>query len=106
MKRTLFAAALAVSTLAAPAFAATGDFKMDVKFSRATLATAEGAAAEYARIRDQVAERCASEQPVTGGRLNVARDFQIEACTERTLTAAIRDIGNAKLTAAHKAAKG
>ncbi len=106
MKRTLLAAALALSTLVAPAFAATGDFKMDVKFSRANLATEEGASAEYARIRDQVAERCATEQPVTGGRLNVARDFQIETCTERTLTAAIRDIGNAKLTAAHKAAKG
>ena len=106
MKRTLLAAAVALSTLAAPAFAATGDFKMDVKFSRANLATAEGASAEYARIRDQVAERCATEQPVTGGRLNVARDFQIEACTERTLTAAIRDIGNAKLTAVHKATKG
>jgi UrcA family protein len=63
MKRTLLAAALALSTLAAPAFAATGDFKMDVKFSRANLATAEGAAAEYARIRDQVAERCAPSSP-------------------------------------------
>lgn len=106
MKRTLLAAALALSTLAAPAFAATGDFKMDVKFSRANLATAEGAATEYARIRDQVAERCATEQPLTGGRLNVAHDFQIEACTERALSAAIRDIGNSKLTAVHKAAKG
>jgi UrcA family protein len=106
MKRTLLAAALALSTLAAPAFAATGDFKMDVKFSRANLATAEGASAEYARIRDQVAERCADVQPVTGSRLKIGREFQVSACTERTLTAAVRDIGNANLTAAHKAAKG
>jgi len=106
MKRTLLAAALAVSTLAAPAFAATGDFKMDVNFSRANLATAEGASAEYAKIRDQVAERCSAEHSVTGSRLSFGREIQVSACTERTLSSAVRDIDNANLTAAHKAAKG
>ncbi len=105
MKRPLIAAALVLSAVAAPAFAATGDFKMDVKFSRASLATPEGASAEYAKIRDQVAERCANAQQGSN-KMNFTRDFQIETCTDRTLSAAVRDIANPNLTAVHNAAKG
>lgn len=106
MKRPLIAAALVLTAFAAPAFAATGDFKMDVKFSRANLATVEGASAEYVKIRDQVAERCSSEHPVTGSRLNIGRKLQVETCTERTLAAAVRDIADPNLTAVHTEAKG
>lgn len=105
MKRPLIAAALILSTLAAPAFAATDTFRMDVEFSRANLVTVEGALAEYEKIRDQVADRCVTEHPGTS-RLNFARGVQIDACTERTLSAAIRDIADPNLTAVHTKAKG
>ncbi len=78
---------------------------MEVEFSRANLATVEGASAEYAKIRDQVADRCVAEHPRTN-RMNFARSIHIEACTDRTLAAAVRDIANPNLTAVHTEANG
>lgn len=97
MTRSLIAAALAIATIAAPAAAATDTFNMDVKFSRANLDTAKGAAAEYAHIRDQVVDRCEAEHEGFG----FAEKFAVEFCTEQTLGKAIRKINNPNLTAVH-----
>lgn len=97
MKRSLIAAALAIATISAPAFAATDTFDMNVEFSRANLDTAKGAAAEYAHIRDQVVDRCQSEHKGFG----FAQKIAVEFCTEQTLGKAIRKIDNANLTAVH-----
>lgn len=97
MYRPLIAAALALSTLAAPAFAATSTFRMEVEYSKANLATETGAAAEYVRIRDQVAERCEAEL----AEVKYGQQIAIRACNERTLTNTVRAIGNANLTEVH-----
>ncbi len=97
MYRPLIAAALAVTTLAAPALAASSTFRMEVAYSKANLATQTGAAAEYANIREQVVERCESEH----ADLKFGQGFAIHSCTERTLTNAVRAIGNANLSSVH-----
>lgn len=97
MKRTLIAATLAIATIAAPAFAASDKFNMDVEFSRAKLATAAGAAVEYSHIRDQVAERCEAEH----ADMRFAKTYAVKFCTDQTLAKAIRKIDNANLTAVH-----
>ena len=101
MYRTLTAAALALTTLAAPALAATDTFKMDVEFSRANLATPAGAAAEYASIRDQVVDRCEAVHRGKG----FGQEVLVRACTERTLSTAmtrIDDPAHKKVHAEHK----
>ncbi len=102
MYRSLIAAALAVSTLAAPALAATDTFKMDVEFSRANLATPAGAAAEYAKIRDQVVDRCEAEHRGFG----FGQSVLVRACTERTLSTAVTRIDNPILNKVHAEQKG
>jgi UrcA family protein len=97
MKRTLIAAALVVATAAAPAFAVSEKFSMDVEYSRANLATAAGAAAEYANIRNQVAERCEAEH----AGMNFAKSYAVKFCTQQTLAKAIRKIDVPNLTAVH-----
>ena len=102
MYRSILAATLAAVTLAAPAFAATDTFKLEVDFSRANLATEEGASAEYAKIRDQVADRCIAEH----AEMRFATAFAIKACTNRTLSRAVRQIAEPVLTSVHFEAKG
>lgn len=102
MYRSLLAATLAAATLAAPAFAATETFKLEVDFSRANLVTEEGASAEYAKIRDQVADRCIAEH----AEMTFAKAFAVEACTSRTLSKAVRQIADPVLTSVHLEAKG
>lgn len=97
MKRTLIAAALVFATAATPAFAVSDKFSMDVEFSRAKLATAAGAAAEYANIRDQVVERCEAEH----AGMNFGKSYAVKFCTQQTLAKAIRKIDDANLTAVH-----
>lgn len=97
MKRTLIAAALVIATAAAPAFAASEKFNMEVEYKAANLATSAGAAAEYAGIRDQVADRCEAEH----ADMRFARDYAVKLCTERTLAKAVRKIDNTNLTAVH-----
>lgn len=100
MYRTL-AAALAISTLTAPALAATDAFKMEIEFSRASLATVEGASAEYAKIRDQVIARCETEHEA----MALGKRFAVHACTSRTLGNAVRKIADPLLTSVHKDAR-
>ncbi|MEQ9504723.1 MAG: UrcA family protein [Hyphomonas sp.] len=102
MYRPLIAAALAVTTLAAPALAATDTFRMDVEFSRANLATPAGAAAEYAKIRDQVVDRCEAEHRGRG----FGQDVLVHTCTERTLSTAVKRIDNPVLSKVHAEQKG
>lgn len=102
MYRSLIAAAIAVSTLAAPSLAATDTFRMDVEFSRANLATPAGAAAEYTKIRDQVVDRCEAEHRGKG----FGQEVLVQACTDRTLTTAIKRIANSTLTQIHAEQKG
>jgi len=98
MTRLLIAAALALTTAATPAFAATSEnFRMEVEFSRSNLATTAGAKAEYDRIREQVTERCTADQADA----RFAREFAIEFCTKRTLAKAVRRIDDPNLTAVH-----
>ncbi len=97
MYRPLIAAALAVTTLAAPALATTSTFRMEVAYTPAKLATQTGAAAEYASIREQVVERCEAEL----ADVKYGQGIAIRACTERTLTNTVRAIGNANLSSVH-----
>jgi UrcA family protein len=97
MKRSMLAALAATATLAAPAFAATDTFKLDVAYSEANLETAAGAAAEYASIRDQVLKRCDAEHADLG----FAKVYAVNLCTERTLGRTVRAINHANLTAEH-----
>ena len=97
MKRSLIAAALVLATAAAPAYAVSDKFNMEIAYTHANLATASGAAAEYSSIRDQVVERCEAEH----AGMNFAKAYAVNFCTERTLAKAIRKIDNANLTAAH-----
>lgn len=101
MYRTL-AAALAISTLAAPALAAADAFKMEIEFSRASLATVQGASAEYVKIRDQVIARCETEHEA----ITLGKRFAVHACTSRTLGNAVRRIADPLLTSVHKDARG
>lgn len=103
--RPLIAAALTVTTLAAPALATTSTFRMEVAYTKANLATPTGAAVEHANIREQVAERCETEHGPRG-RMEFGRAIQVQACTGRTLTTALNRIDHPNLTAAHIQAKG
>lgn len=97
MKRIIIAAALATTTLAAPAFAAGSDFRMEVAYSSAKMATPAGAAAEYDFIQDQVSKRCEAENK----EIKFAADFAQEFCVRRTMDRAVRSIGNANLKQVH-----
>jgi UrcA family protein len=102
MYRPLIAATLALSTIAAPALAATDAFKMEVEFSRDRLATPQGASAEYQKIRDQIVERCETEHAA----MTFGKAFAVNACSSRTLSSAVRQIANPVLTSVHLEAKG
>ncbi|MFN7165258.1 MAG: UrcA family protein [Hyphomonas sp.] len=99
MYRPLIAAALAISTLAAPALAATSTFRMEVAYTKANLATSAGAATEYDSIRKQVAERCDAEL----ADVKYGRAIAVNACNKRTLANTVRAIGNENLTQVHTA---
>jgi UrcA family protein len=98
MFRPLAAAALALTALTAPAYAATSTFRMDIAFAEAKLATPAGAAAEYASIREQVADRCEAEH----AGLKFGQKYAVRACTERTLTNTVRAIASKNLTEVHR----
>ena len=98
MKRIITAAAAAIM-LAAPAFAATQSFEMEVRYSKPALATEAGAAAEYENIRKQVAERCAAEHAGFGYGENLA----VSLCTRRTLNKTVNAIGEPALVEVHRA---
>lgn len=97
MHRPVIAAALALTTLTAPAFAAVSTFRMEVAYTKANLATPAGAAKEYAGIKEQVADRCEAEFET----LKYGKDFAVRSCTERTMTNTVRAIGNANLSEVH-----
>lgn len=97
MYRPLIAAAVAVATLATPAFAASSTFRMEVEYSKANLATSASAAKEYAQIRQQVVDRCEGEL----ADVKYGKQFAVNACIDRTLTNTVRAIGNANLSDVH-----
>lgn len=99
MKRPLIAAALIASLVAAPALAASDDFQMAVTFDRVTAETPEGAKAEYKKIHEEVAERCAAEHE----NFRLGKDFANSLCTARTMNKAIRAISIPELTKIHAA---
>jgi UrcA family protein len=101
MKRTLIAAALAASLIATPAFAASDNFEMAVKFDRAAIANPEGARAEYTKIREDVSQRCAAEH----ANFSVGRDFATTLCTARTMNKVVKTIDSPELTKVHAARK-
>ena len=99
MKRPLIAAALAASFFAAPALATNDNFQMAVTFDRAAAETPEGAPAEYVKIREEVAKRCAAEH----ANFQVGQDLAISLCTARTMKKAISAIDIPALTDVHAA---
>lgn len=101
MKRTLIATALAASLLATPAFAASDNFEMAVKFDRAAIESPEGARAEYTRIREDVSQRCAAEHED----VSVGRDFVTTLCTARTINKVVKAIDSPELSKVHLARK-
>ena len=101
MKRTLIAAALATSLIATPAFAASDNFEMAVKFDRAATESAEGAQAEYTKIRGEVSQRCAAEHE----NFSVGRNFVTTLCTARTMNKVVKAIDSPELSKVHAARK-
>ena len=101
MKRTLIAAALAASLIATPAFAASDNFEMAVKFDRAATESAEGAKAEYTKIRQEVSQRCAAEHED----FSVGRDFVTNLCAARTMNKVVKAIDSLELSKVHAARK-
>ncbi len=101
MKRPLIAAALAASLLATPAFAASDQFEMAVKFDRAAAASTEGAQVEYTKIREEVSQRCAAEHE----NFSVGRDFATTLCTARTMNKVVKAIDSPELSKVHAARK-
>lgn len=99
MKRPLIAAALVASLLTAPALAASDDFQMAVTFDRTAAETPEGASAEYTKIRDEVAKRCAAEH----ANFQVGQDLATSLCTAQTMSKAISAIDIPALTDVHAA---
>lgn len=102
MKRSILAAAAAATLLAMPAFASVEDFRFDVTYTPEKLETSVGASAEYARIAEQVSERCAAEHANRGmGR--VIKSYATRICTKQTLERTVRQIGHPQLTDIHAA---
>jgi UrcA family protein len=101
MKRSLIAAALAASLVAAPAFAASDTFEMPVSYDRDALTTPEGAKAQYQIIRRQVAARCATEN----ADMAIGHTFANTICTARTMDKAVKSIDSPQLTQVHAARK-
>ena len=101
MYRKLITAVFAAGLIATPALAASDTADLDISFDRADFATEEGAQAEYARITEEVAERC---EEVNGDYAPITR-FSVRACEKRTMDAVIASIDDAALTAIHTEAK-
>lgn len=97
MKRFILAAALAATTIAAPALAASDKFKMDIEYSSKNFATRSGAEAEYANIQKQVADRCTNEN----AELTFAKEYAQNFCVRKTMNSAVSMIGNKTLTQVH-----
>lgn len=97
MKRFIITAAIAAAAIAAPAYAASNNFKMEVNYSSKNLTTPEAAEAEYQHIREQVSERCATEHEG----VQIAGGFTQEFCVRRTMDSAVKSIGNPLLTQIH-----
>lgn len=94
------AAAAALSIAAMPAFATTSDqFQMKVSIDRAQLETVEGAQQEFAKLKQEIHERCVAESEAR----SVAIPYAIRFCDSRTVKSAVTTINNANLTAAYKA---
>jgi UrcA family protein len=101
MKRSLIAAALAASLIAAPAFAASDTFNMAISYDRDAATTPEGAKAQYKVIHAQVADRCEAEH----SNLQLGQTFAVTICTARTMDKAIKSIDSPQLTQVHAAKK-
>ncbi|AXE65488.1 hypothetical protein HPO_16935 [Hyphomonas polymorpha PS728] len=97
MKRFIIAAALAATTVAAPAFAASEKFEMDVNYSSKKLSTVAGAEAEYEHIRKQIEDRCVSEN----ADIRVPRSIVETFCVRKTMDSAVRSIDSELLTQVH-----
>ena len=101
MKRSLIAAALAASLIAAPAFAASDTFDMAISYDRDAAATPEGAKAQYKVIHAQVADRCEAEH----SDMQIGQTFAVTICTVRTMDKTIKSINSPQLTQVHAARK-
>lgn len=97
MKRFIIAAALAATTVTAPAFAASDKFEMDVTYSSKKLSTTAGAEAEYEHIRKQIEDRCVAEN----SGLRVPRAYVEAFCVRKTMDSAVRSINSELLTQIH-----
>jgi UrcA family protein len=94
------AAAAALSIAAMPAFATTSDqFQMKVSIDRAQLETVEGAQQEFAKLKQEIHERCVAESEAR----SFAIPYAISFCDSRTVKNAVTTINDANLTAAYKA---
>ena len=101
MKRSLIAAALAASLIAAPAFASSDTFEMPISFDRDAISTPEGAKAEYQIIRAQVTESCESEH----ADMEIGHAFAVKICTSRMMDKAVRSIDSTQLSKVHAGRK-
>lgn len=101
MHRPLAILLTAATFAAAPAFAASGTFQMEIDFSRARLDAPQTVRAEYVAIREQVEDRCMAEHAT----VKIGHEFAVRSCTRRTLGVAIRKIDHAGLTALHASSR-
>lgn len=103
MIRSLTAIALAASFVSAPAFAASDTFEMDIKINKANLETIEQASAEYEKIREDVHERCVSENKTLGRRLAI--NIAVTRCEHQLMNKIVSRVDNDNFTAAHRASR-
>ncbi len=101
MHRPLATLIAAAAFAAAPAFAASERFEMEIDYSKARLDAPQTVGAEYASIRDQVVDRCEAEH----ADLKFGQAFAVRTCTNYTLAVAVRKIGHPALTAVHAASR-
>lgn len=101
MQRPLAVLLVSSVVAAAPAFAATDTFKLDIDYNAARLDSPQTVPAEYASIRDQVRDRCEAEH----AEVKIGYDFVVRTCTRRTLSIAVRKIDHPALTAVHAASR-
>ncbi len=102
MIRTLTTLAIAAAAVAAPAFAASDEFKMEIDLNRAQLETVEGAQAEYDRISGEVSEQCAAKQPA----FNLGQKrYAAALCERQTMKKVVAYVADENFTAVHQASK-
>ncbi|WP_370170594.1 MULTISPECIES: UrcA family protein [Hyphomonas] len=97
MIRIFTALAVAASVAAAPAFAASDEFKMEIDVNRTQLETVVGAQEEYDRIRDEVNARCDAEHAA----YKFAKDLVVRKCERQMMKKVVAYVDHDTFTNVH-----